>query len=338
MEIRYSCIYITRKCPRSCAYCSERNAQLGGRELTEKEWRKAITILDSLGVKFHLFLGNEVLLMDNFLNFIEFMNNRPSGGRDYAFYTTFPPQIFEPMKAKLANSGVYNLSAGIDFLEGEDELGIKGRDGTRGLLWAKSVGISDLQATLTLHKKNIDTCEDVVRFFSPRGIWSEINIIHWNLDGGYDFFPRKLEEFAFTDDDKGALDELANRLVAGMLRKEYLIHSPPEYLLGLSTYGINQNWHCEDTKIVTVDASGALRCCGYRPGRRLPEYTVFDLGEKLSLDEYKRLWKEDSSSCPGCMWAYTWFVEEFYKLHGKETSDKILQEHYYGYIDEYTQR
>ena len=325
---RYSCIYINRSCPRRCDYCREREAPLKiGRELTILEWKEVIRKLDDLGVVFNLFLGNDALLLgNNFLELVKFLKGRT----DYAFYTTFKPEIFEPLKNGIAKSGIYNLSAGIDFLSGDNELGIKGKDGTAGLLWAKKQGIPDLQATLTLHKKNIDTCEEVVKFFSQRGIWNEINVVHWDLDGGFDFFPERMEEYALEDNLK--LRKLVKKLVNGMRSKEYLIHSPPEYLLGLPQYGVNQSWHCRDTKIITIDADGTLRTCGYRPGKLLSEYTIFDLGNKISLEKYKELWKKDSQVCPGCYWAYTWFVEEFYNKYGAEVSDKVLQEHYYDYI------
>ena len=326
-NIRYSCIYVNRQCPRHCPYCTERNAPLKGKELNIEQWKRVIDKLDSLGIVFNLFLGNDSLLLGKeFIDLVRYLKGR----RDYAFYTSFYPSVFEPLKEDIVKSGIYNLSAGIDFLDGDNELGIKGKDGTRGLLWAKDIGVPDLQATLTLHKKNISVCENVVKFFSQRGIWSEINVIHWNLDGGFDFFPERMEEFILEDTSE--LRKLVHDLVEGMRRKEYLIHSPPEYLLGIPIYGLNQSWHCKNTRILTIDCDGYLRTCGYRPGRRLSSYTIFDLGDKLTLDEYVALWKLDSSECSGCYWAYTWFVESFYDQYGTEIADRVLQEHYYDYI------
>ena len=317
---RYSCIYVNRSCPRKCEYCSERDAPLRGRELTESEWEKVVTHLDSLGIKFHLFLGNDCLLMgEDFLKLVNFLKGR----QDYAFYSSFQPALFNKYRDRLLPAGLYNLSGGIDVLSGDDDIAEKSADGLFALTWLKKQGIPDCQGTITLGKHNISQCEKVVKTLSERGIWAVVNVVHWDTDGKFDFFPKRNLKYALEDTPE--LRDLISRLKDGIIRGEYMLQCPPEYLDGILEWGINQNWHCSKP-IVTVDADSSLRTCGYRPGKYLPNYSVLDLGNELSVNKYMEIWESERLECPGCYWGYP-IMAEFDWYGDKEFADKVFREH-----------
>ena len=328
-SIRYSCIYLNRGCVRNCSYCYERNAPLRGKELTEPEWERVITHLDSLGIKFHLFLGNDFLLSDRPLKLVKFLKGRT----DYAFYSTMEPKLFNKYKDRLLPAGLYNLSAGIDVLSGDGDIAAKSIDGLAALSWLKQQGIPDCQGTITLGKHNLSQSEAVVKTLSDRGIFVGLNVVHWNKDGGFDFFPPREVIKDYMLQDTKELRDLIKNLIVGLKSSEYLFQNPPEYLEAILTHGINLSWHCSQPLVVSVDADSSLRVCGYRPGKWLPRYSVFDLGDRLPLDKYAELWYEESSHCSGCCWSYYWqaqFTEQTNEYH----KEQMFTIHYSPYIKE----
>ena len=321
-QLRYSCVYVNRACPRHCEYCAERAAPLQGRELKVSEWKAAIAHLDSLGIKFHLVLGNDVLMLgDGLLDLIAFLKGRT----DYAMYSTMEPTLFSKYKERLLPD-LYNLSSGIDVLYGNDSIAEKSRDGLAGLAWLRFNGIRDCQGTITIGKNNLEQVEPVVNTLSKLGIHVGLNTMHWNKDGNFDFFPDKKHLKDYVLEDTVRLRQVIVRLREGLLSGEYLIQNPVEYLDSIPEHGTKMSWHCTNPLLVSVDADGSLRCCGYRPGTRLRKYSVFDLGTKLPLDKYDRLWKEDSAECPGCFWSYYYMIEHFTKKT-PEFGDKVFQVH-----------
>jgi len=322
----YSCIYLNRDCVRKCSYCAERDAPLKGKQLKVEEWKYAIRILDRF-CDFHLFLGNEFFLLDDPVGFVEFMQSRS----DYAIYSTFPWRLFRSYRWKLKGK-LYNISAGIDCLVGDPILVEKTIEGLAGLTWFKRHGIPDSQGTITLHAKNLNQVETLIELLTREGIWCGLNVIHWNLDGGYDFFPPVDRRYQLV---KGReLVELIDRLVNRIVKGELMVQNPPEYLYGVLKYGVTLNWHCTLPLLISVDADGSLRCCGYRKGERLPNFTVFDLENELSIDDWKTLWWEDSRECPGCYWSYMWMIEYFERTDkdfGKEVFQKHASRFYHGH-------
>ncbi|KKL79387.1 hypothetical protein LCGC14_2015400 [marine sediment metagenome] len=39
--------------------------------------------------------------------------------------------------------------------------------------------------------------------------------------------------------------------------------------------------------VIIVDADGQLRLCGYRRGKKVPEFSIFDLTDKKKFEEWK---------------------------------------------------
>jgi len=106
-----SCVYLTRACPHKCSYCALRDSPLQRPELTTEEWIDAFDILHSLGVDFHLLLGNELLMRRDIVQIISYLS---STGVPYAFYTTCPSYLMKQHAQRLVDVGLSNASCGID--------------------------------------------------------------------------------------------------------------------------------------------------------------------------------------------------------------------------------
>jgi len=318
-----SCIYLTRRCPMNCKYCAIRKTRLE-RELTLEEWKKAFLILKKLGVEFNLILGNETLLLGNDLvKLVEFLSKE---NICYALYTTFYPLLYQKLKEKLIKAGIKNVSCGFDSLTRTDSIGIKSRRGLEGMIELKKrIKGLDTQVTITLSKINLDKVTDLLEVLTKNKIWAGFNIIHWDKDGKYDFFPPKemLSEFVITNKDKFL--EVCSQLKKFTQQRTYMIQNPPEYFDALAKYGLELSWHCKELCVFSVDADGSLRLCGYRKGEKVPKFTIFDLTTKSKFQEFERVWKEESKQCPGCFWGYYWQAEHCLETNKEGYGEKVFR-------------
>lgn len=326
-----SCIYLTRGCPMHCEYCSIRKTTLE-RELSVPEWKRVFDIFKKLGCEFNLILGNETMMLeDGLVDIVKYLHEQNT---HYALYSTCPSELFDKLKEPLAKAGLKNLSSGFDSLRRDDSIGIKSRRGFEGMLeMKKRIEGLDTQGTITLSKINLDEVVDLFRILTKNGIWGAVNSIHWDKDGKYDFFPPKefLKDFIIDDREKflalcGELKELA-------IKGEIMVQNPPEYFDALAKYGLDMSWHCTKPYIITVDADGQLRLCGYRRGTEVPKFSIFDLEDEKKFEEYKKVWKEESQKCPGCFWSYFWMAENFIFTDQKEYGTKVFQTHHSKYYN-----
>jgi hypothetical protein len=170
---------------------------------------------------------------------------------------------------------------------------------------------------------NVDHAEQLALYATRRGLWHGTNVLHWNKDGGYDFFPRKeyLIEMIATKEE---LSNFADRMIDLLLDGRIAEQNPLSYFKALKVYGADLSWHCSDFKIISVDADGRLRCCGYRRGKYCPEMFISDLPDKL--DEYKERWEADMQNCPGCFWSYWWMAENAYE-NDEEMNKEMFKNH-----------
>ncbi len=326
-EYLLSCIYLTRKCPMNCDYCSIRKTNLTRPELTVEEWKRVFDIFKNLGCEFNLILGNETMMLEyGLVGLIAYLSQQKT---KYAMYSTCPSELFNKLKQPLADAGLKNLSSGFDSLKRNDSIGIKSKRGLAGMIEMKRLvpGI-DTQGTITISKINLDEVEDLLRTLTKNGIWGAVNSIHWDSDGKYDFFPPKEFLKDFMVDDREKFIKLCMRLKELTLKGEIMIQNPPEYFDALAKYGLDMSWHCSKPYIITVDADGQLRLCGYRRGKKVPEFSIFDLRDRQKFEEYKKVWKEESQECPGCFWSYYWMAENFICTDQKEYGTKVFQNHY----------
>ena len=307
-----SLTYLNRGCPRKCQYCTLRDAKGVGKELTPEQWIRAFEILHELGVDFNLILGNETWSLGEDLLTI-LTDNKIT----YAIYTTCPEPLFSRYRERFFDSGVIdNLSCGLDYpplsiehpLQDDDSYK-KSMDAWKGLLWLKeNYPDMDSQGNITAHKHNLKYIPALIDELSAHNIFSGVNFIHWNKDGGFDFFPARevIKGMLFTEKD---LPEI-RRIISIVLEKPGLLQIPeiltidPEIL-------ISMGWHCQGDPYggPTIDADGTLRVCGYRKGTRTCKLTIFDLPKRL--DDWKEAVYLDAMDCAGCHWTYPWMFKHW---------------------------
>ena len=303
--------YVTRRCPRACDYCALRDAKDVGPELNTEQWKKAFDILKECGISFNLILGNETWLLGKSLVEIIAHNQVP-----YALYTTCPEPLFSQHREKILNVAD-NLSCGLDWplsylLEKEKNGGLtedserKSLDAWRGFQWLKeNYPNHDCQGTITVHRKNLPYLPQIISELTELGVFCGINFLHWNSDGGFDFFPSKEELRGLTIPNTLGTHKQARKLFDSILQKPGLLQNP-EMLKEDPKKIMNMGWHCGGNPYggPTIDADGTLRVCGYRKGKYTPQFTIFDLPEKW--EEWKEAVQNDTKECPGCFWSYPW--------------------------------
>jgi len=313
-----SCIYLTRHCPMRCRYCRIRDSPLiRGRELTLEEWIKAFDILKTLGVDFNLILGNEILILG--YNLVQLLTHLHKTNNSYALYTTFPKKLWEEYKFPLLGIGIKNISCGLDTLpelctsEKLDDIQIKSYRGFEQLKWAERMGVPDLQGTITLSKLNLNYFPCIAQKLTEHGIWTGVNIIHYAKDDLHDFFPprEEIEDLLLTDKDLPLMREKAEEMKELIRAGQVMVQNVPEFFDAGLEHGIKLDWHCKYLTILSVDADGTMRTCGYRRGNRVSEYTIFDLLSEDYWHNFVRDWRKDMQECPGCFWSY-WGLSEWY--------------------------
>jgi MoaA/NifB/PqqE/SkfB family radical SAM enzyme len=321
-----SLTYLTRKCPQKCSYCRLRDANIGP-ELSAEQWVKAFGILKDLGIDFNLVLGNETWLLRENLVVIFSKNKVP-----YALYTTCPPRIFNVWRDIMFGTGMIdNLSCGVDYpftylykalmadaaSPFKNDMELKSFNAWNGLLWTKeNYPKVDTQGTMTISRINYEMLEQTVGELSLAGVFSGLNFIHYDKDGGFDFFPAKeeIESMLFEKKHLPLLREIMDKILFS--REDYLVQNIAmlaEDVEALTDMG----WHCKGNPYggPTIDADGRLRCCGYRAGKRTPQFTIFDLPQRW--DDWKEAVYQDAMECCGCFWSYPWMY------HTLQDSDSV---------------
>lgn len=303
-----SVIYLTRKCPNTCDYCSIRNSPLQGNELTTEQWKIAFDILANMGTEFFLILGNEPLARSDIVILIDYLTNTLK--IPYGLYTTFPDVYIKTHARNLIDTGITNVSCGIDVLPKDNAaptyMREKARRGLRWLKWFRLNGVQDLHASITVSKANIHYLGDLARLLTKEKIWAGFNPLHWNKDGYYDFSPIKkyIETLVLSRQE---IEMGIGKLIKAKQVESLMVHNPDKFLYDWMEYGENLTWHCSAPEIITVDADGTMRCCGYRKGEKCSTKSIF----KIDLDTYWNDWKIDMKKCPGCYWSCPWQAEHW---------------------------
>jgi MoaA/NifB/PqqE/SkfB family radical SAM enzyme len=326
---RYATIFLNRACPRACSYCMARLVKVQ-RRLKPEEWLKAFDILRVEGVKFFLILGNEVLAYAWIVDLVRMLKENGFWGM-YAMYSTFPEPLYSKLREKLVEAGLYNMSAGVDIIPGlttgDKHIDTKSIWGLEQLVWFKEHGVPDVHATVTIHEHNYRLLDRIMGVISSKGIWVGANLIHYSLDGLHDFFGTVEDVRHFLIKDRKAFKEkmyqIANEVRAG----KYRSWSPPEYYELIGDLGGQPLWHCNLPLLISIDADGSLRLCGYRPFYKHRGYTVFDIGTKITMEDYARWYMVEANMCPNCAWNCHYTAELYFLSGDPEYADRLFQVH-----------
>lgn len=337
---RYSCIFISRFCPRSCSYCLSKDVRGGGGLLTPEQWAEALGVLESHGVVFHLILGNELLTYPDPVGFVSAL--RPHWGR-YAIYSTFPPGPTRRHLDDCIRAGLYNISGGVDvpagMRTGDRHIDRKSSEVLYWLDYCHQRGVPDVQATITIHSRNYDRLEPLLDYCTERDIWVGASLVEASSDGKHDFYGSvvQMREWLIPEAERGKFRDTMYRLAEQIRTGRWKIQVPPSYFEEMGDREISRTpWHCHLPVLIHVEEDGVLRACSYRGG--LDErYTVFDLrpGGGLTMTRYIEMQSARTQQCPGCgvgggAWSYWWMAESW--LRGAvELGDRVFQIHYPGY-------
>lgn len=343
-----SCIFLTRKCTQRCYYCRIVESPQFDRDMTVEEWKRGFTALKNRGVKFHLILGNEPLLYEGIEELIDWLTN--VDGTPYAFYTTSPAHLHESLAPKLVKAGLMNASCGVDrFPMSAEAVGSlvrsdAGEDffvqrkaslGYDGLKWYQAHGVRDIHATITISKQNHEYVLPLIKYLNEQGMWVAINTLHWDIDGGFDFFPPRasLEHDMLSADE---MRQVAETIKDAQEKGDIALQNPPGYMDAMIEHGTDHSWHCSKPVIYSVDPDGGMRCCGYRRGADASRVHVFDLETDEGDAAYWQAWRTDSAACPGCLWSYWWQAED--QLDPAKKSDDDFGHRFFQYhANEYFQ-
>src|SRR5262245_12132526 len=144
MTPRYSCLFVSRMCPRSCGYCLSKDIR-GEKTLVPEQWAEALHILEGHGIVFHCIIGNELLSYSDPVGLVKAL--KPFYER-YAIYSTFPPGWTEKYLNDCIDAGLYNISAGIDvfpgLLTGDRHVDRKSESSLYWLKYCKERGVPDV--------------------------------------------------------------------------------------------------------------------------------------------------------------------------------------------------
>ena len=303
--------YITRACPRDCDYCNIKSGKKSRGRMSEEDWIDAFHILKSIGVTFNLILGNETWLLGDKLLTILKKNTIP-----FALYTTAQPKLFEKYREQFFGSGVIdNLTCGIDYsrdyLKDRTEpfttTEQKAWDGWEALIWAKNHYPNlDMQGNITVYRENYLQLPRLVKELANLGIFEGVNLIHWNKDGQYDFFPDidVMQKYLFRNSEIPLLHDTFHQV----LSEYHLLHHPEVLDMDIPTlrFMLDMKWHCEGDPYggPTIDSDGSLRCCGYRAGDLSQKLNILELTSKEKIKEWEHAVHTDTMNCPGCSWSF----------------------------------
>jgi len=331
----FSCVYLTRFCPMKCDYCRLRDSKLTEPELDVAHWKLAFTELEELGCSFHLILGNEPLAVRGIVDLIWWMGSR----MPYAMYSSCSPGLFDSMKHSLAQAGLKNLSCGCDILDFSrdvrlGDMEIKSRRAFSALQEAKVLGIPDRHGTLTVSRQTLGHALATVKQLTDKDIWVAINFLHWDKDGGFDFFPKaeEIPDLMFRESDRSWFEDSILKIKDELIKGNIQVQNPPEYFDDAIKHGMDMSWHCKMPLIYSVDADGRMRCCGYRRGTHSPKFSIFDVRKNFS--DFVIANDQDRQDCPGCFWSYWWQADHFYETEQKEFGMGVFQFHDSKYYKE----
>jgi len=327
---RYATIFLERWCPRACSYCMARLVK-PKRLLKPEEWIKAFDILRDNGIKFFLILGNEIFVYPGIVELVKMLKENGFWGM-YAMYTTFPEPWYTKLRDKLIEAGLYNISSGVDLLPNikidDKHIYEKSIWGLEQLSWFKEHGVPDVHATITIHRYNYRYLEKMFDIITSKKIWIGVNMIHYSEDGKHDFYGTRemVKSFLIPDNEKTEFERIMYHLANEARKGRWMLHAPPEYLELLGKLKGEPKWHCSLPLEISIEADGELRLCGYRPFQKYRGYSVFDIGNKITIYDYVKWFMEEQKECPGCVWS-CFYIAEYWYRRDVEFGDKVFQQH-----------
>jgi len=323
---RTAVIFLQRKCPRKCPYCDAWRAK--DKSLSLEKWKLAFRNLKDFGCDFYLLLGNEPLLLGEKL--VELVKFWKAEGFYYAIYSTSPQPYFDQWKDKLVEAGLRNYSAGMDYIPvvyeklkpklskktidlveaSKNTLVKKATESLSGQLYMYDKGVEEILSLITISRMNIEIIPEMIEYMHEKVIkdrrWKlAFNYLEFKDSPDNDFAIEKgtsplLDQYFFTEEDKPIWEEFLRKM--HKLEKKIPEQQIPwDYLDSWdAAMKLNRNYCKDGGWQISVDQTGQLRKCGYKTGKLVNKFTVFDLPDKK--EEILRALKRDVEKC-SCYWA-----------------------------------
>ncbi len=291
-------ICLTRKCNLSCSYCSFSRKKFR-KELSIDEWKKAILILDRIGIKFLKIMGGEPTIVRNLDKLITFIKYNTKIN-----VAVFSNSFVSKNKLRsLFEAGIDQYITSIDVVDKSPnfsgDISKKSRKGLDALFYLKKLGLKTLRANIVVGKHNIADIPRIVGWLSKNGIYSSLSPVHTGIGDTWEL-RCKDSSLKLTEGDLPKIEKITKKLLE-MKKKGALIANSVRFLSKWPKYATNLNWHCRFPPVLWVDADGSLMCC-YDIRGKTSQLSVFDLNKKENLRKFVKHLKEDAGKCSGCFY------------------------------------
>jgi len=292
-----------------------------------EKWVKAFRILKDCGIKFNLILGNEPLLLgEKLVKLVEFWYREDIY---YALYTTSPEPWFSKYKDKLVKAGLQNWSSGVDFHPEvykqtfpnltetckklvnacKKTLVTKAVESLQGQQYMYEKGVPEILSLATISRMNIEFLPEMIEYFGQNIIKDR----RWKISVNYVEFKHGTDNDFASEDVGYALQPKDYQIWKTFIQKMEEVYKKSPFIQPTYDYLtnwekiVNQNstWGMEFESL-SVDCDGRMRKCGYRLGKNVRKFTVFDLEHRY--DEYLQALEKDLQTCEGCYWVYPYML------------------------------
>lgn len=292
-------VYLTRRCNESCTSCNLRRNDHA--ELSLEEWKEIVLQLDRNGVRLLKLMGGEPTMFERLPDLIHFVRARTNVLPVVLSNCRFSQEVMN----RLVDSGLWGFLASYDFISPDAvDLGMqrKANLALEMMLQMKNSGVPFVGANVVVASYNLEQIPSIVNELTSNGLWT--NLCPVICGGQGEFIFRAPESDAkLTNEHRERVRILSNELILMKLQGALLTAST-KYLEGLSGFGIDQNWHCQDRPpLLQLDSDGTLLACPDVAGAR-----SFNVSEVQTAEDYRRYlkaWRQEVTSCSGCYWSST---------------------------------
>jgi cyclic pyranopterin phosphate synthase len=303
-----------------CGYCKLTERQFE-RELTVDEWKKAISLLESIGIKTIKLMGGEPTVLEGLEEILKYIGEYTK--IKYALLSN--SMISDARLDSLVSAGLQGYFASVDSIKNIDICGDQERKAIAGfqvLKKLKSRGVKLLGANVVITSKNLHSILETVTILSNEGIWINLcPVIHDNrIKSQRNWEYRKVidNDVLLKSED---IPELNNLMIELLQHKKQGLRLavPDNYLINMSKYGVDCSWQCEHFSQLRIDADGALMLCNDIRGNVSEKYNINTLTVE-TYQEFQLNWLEErrTINCSGCYWSCFYLAEENLKCNRNE--------------------
>lgn len=294
-------ILISRRCTLGCSYCNMATGEKN--TLSVKNWIRGIDQLKELDCKFIAFYGAEPLLeMDVLAPLVRHAENI---GIDTTVITSGVLTNTKPRLLKLIKFGLKSLTVSFDINPADKDSARKSEAALKTLEYfqKKCPNLRDRAVVVTLTEKNYRGILPAIIFFSQMGIYTFIDLYHYDRGyigsktKGYD------TDLIFKDPDEVLL--YLKKVISMKEEEGYLVHLSKNVLDIYTQNKFKPEWHCSKCSTfpswLTIDCDGTVYPCDDFTPKRGIEFSITEIAD--NIERWKTYWTQyTAEKCPGCNW------------------------------------